>query len=190
MAAANQGSAPIGVFMADPATGQALTGGDAISGPTAADAPLTSAPVTIGGRAATAPPTAVANADVVNAQFDKTGRQVVIGALREMKSRQVTTITSSTAETTIFTADATYNIDIYLLVITNTSATASIVTIKDATAGTTVWVFAVPAGQTVGFAVDSGSAVKQTTVNNNWTATCGTSVASIVITAHAVKNLA
>lgn len=159
------------------------------SGPTASGAALTESPVTTGGLAKTANPTAVDDGDAVNALHDKLGKQIAVSAVRELKGRQVTTITSSVAETTIVTADATNFLDIFILVITNTSATASTVTIKDATGGSTVWVFSVPAGQTVGFAVDAGSAAKQTTANNNWTATCGTSVASVVITAHFVKNL-
>lgn len=98
-------------------------------------------------------------------------------------SNQQTTITSSTAETTIVTADATYKLDLYGLILTNTSATATKVTIKDSTTGTTRMVFQVPATDTRGFMLPADSGHKQATVNNNWTATCGTSVASIEITA-------
>lgn len=170
------------------ATRALLVLGTAVGG-TASGSAIANAPVTIGGRTATTNPTAKADGQVNDIMLSKTGKVIAVGALREMKSRQVTTITSSTAETTIITADATFFLDIFLLLITNTSGTASTVTIKDSTAGTTVWTFAVPAGTTVGFVIDPGGAGKQTTVNNNWTATCGTSVASILITAHFVKNL-
>lgn len=107
---------------------------------------------------------------------------------RTTKGRQVTTITSSTAETTIVTAAAASFIDIYGLIISNSSATACEVTIKDATAGTTVTTFEVNASDTKGFMLPTTAAVQQTAVNNNWTATCGTSVASIKITALYVLN--
>lgn len=104
------------------------------------------------------------------------------------RGNQVTTITSSTSETTIVTADASFLLDVYGLIIANTSATACNVTIKDATAGTTRLVLPVPANDVRGFMVNPNGAHKQATINNNWTATCGTSVASIVVTALFVKR--
>lgn len=159
------------------------------AGDTAAAATDAGNPVKIGGQARTTNPTAVTDGQRVNATFDKLGKQVVVPAIRILKGVQQTTITSSTAETTIITADATQFCDLYGLVITNTSATVCKVTIKDATAGTTRMSFEIPATDTRGFTVDAGSAVPQAAVNNNWTATCGTSVAGIEITAMYVKNL-
>ena len=109
-------------------------------------------------------------------------------AARTTRGRQVTTITG-TSETTIVTAGATGVLrDVFLLLIANTSATATVVTIKDATAGTTVMTLAVPAGQTVGYVVSACDAIKQTTAANNWTATLGTGVTSVFITAAYVEN--
>lgn len=105
-----------------------------------------------------------------------------------VKDKQQSTITSSTAEATIVTAVANTFLDLYGLVLTNTSATATKVTIKDATSGTTRFVFQVPAGDTRGFMLPMASAHEQAAVNNNWTATCGTSVASVEITAMFVKR--
>lgn len=146
-------------------------------------------PVKQGALAKTAWPTAVTDGQRVNLVASKTGQLVSVGAMREMKGNQLTTITSSTSETTIVTADGTYTLDLYGLIIANTSVTACTVTIKDSTAGTTRTVIRVPAGETRGFmtAVDSG--IKQNAANNNWTATCGTSVADIVITAMFAKTL-
>jgi hypothetical protein len=158
------------------------------SGATAAGATLAENPITTGGLARTSPPTAVSNNQVVNAQLDIYGRAIAMSALREQKGIQKTTITSSASETTIVTADATYKLDIYRLTIANTSATAATVTIKDSTSGTTRAIYAVPAGQTVGFSAPCDSGMIQNAANNNWTATC-TSVASIEITAEFVKNL-
>ena len=122
------------------------TAAGAIIGATLAGSPLAFAPVTEGGLAKTGNPAAVDDGDVVNALHDKLGKRISIPALREVKANQTTTITG-TSETTIVTAGGSgVFADLYRLIITNTSATAVTVTIKDATAGTTRYVFAVPAG--------------------------------------------
>lgn len=106
-------------------------------------------------------------------------------AVRANKRMQQTALTASTSETTIVTAGGSgvFN-DLYGLIITNTSASdVASVTIRDATAGTARFFFAVKAGATAGFTLDGGSAVPQTSSNNNWTAQSGTSVTSLQITA-------
>lgn len=160
-----------------------------VAGPTASGSSLTASPQTKGGLAKTTNPTAVADAQVVNSLHDKLGKQVVTGSIRDLKANQVTTITASTAETTIVTSVASVFLDMYGLIITNTSATAVNVAIKDATAGTTRFNFAVPAGDTRGFMLPEGGAIKQTAVTNNWTATVSASVTSVIITALTVQNL-
>ena len=161
-----------------------------VAGGTAADAALTAAPVTVGGRAANANPTAMsANGDVVNAQYDLYGRQITRETLRETKSVATTTITSSTTETTIVAAVASTFNDIFRILINNTSDTATTVTIRDGTVGTIRWVFVVGAGETKGFSGNVSGATKQAAVNTNWTAQCGTSVASVVITTEYVANI-
>lgn len=147
-------------------------------------------PVKIGGKARTTQPTAVVDAQRVDALFDKLGKQIVVGSIRALKGRQVTTITASTAETTIVTADASNANDLYYLLFTNSSATPITVTIKDSTAGTTAFTFAVPATATVGFALIESAAAKQTAANTNWTATSSASVTSLFITALYVANVA
>jgi hypothetical protein len=159
------------------------------AGGTAAGSSLTANPLTIGGRAATTMPTAVTDGQVINAMLTKTGKQVVRGVLRENIGNQQTTITSSVAETTIVTADATYKLDLYGLILTNTSATATKVTIKDSTGGTTRMVFQVPATETRGFMLSPDAGHKQNAANNNWTVTCGTSVASLEVTAMFTQEL-
>jgi hypothetical protein len=120
---------------------------------------------------------------------DIAGMVMVAGAPRLLKARQVTTITASTAETTIVTAiAATFN-DLYGLFLTNTSATATEVTIRDATGAGTATPFMVPAGQTVGYTLPLDSAIPQAAVNTNWTATCATSVTSLKVTALYVKRV-
>jgi len=161
----------------------------AVGGTTASGSALTANPATKGGLAKTANPTAVADGQVVNSLHDKLGKQIVVGSIRDLKGNQVTTITSSTSETTVVTAVAATFLDVYGCIIANTSATATSVIFKDSTAGTTQFEFEVPATETRGFMLPEGGAFKQTTVNNNWTATCGTSVASVIITMLYVKNL-
>lgn len=185
------GVTPVVVY-ADPITHRlycdVIVSSAVVNGGTASGSALTAAPVTVGGLAKTTNPTAVADGQVVNSLHDKLGKQVVVGSVRDLKGRQVTTITASTAETTIVTAVASTFLDVYRLIITNTSGTACNVTIKDATAGTTVETLAVPAGQTVGWSGPESAAANQSTVNNNWTATCSASVTSILITAYYVRN--
>lgn len=158
------------------------------SGDVAHDAADAGNPVKVGGQARTTNPTAVADADRSNFITDKLGKQVVVGSIRDLKANQVTTITSSTSETTIVTAVASTFLDLYGLIITNTSASAVNVAIKDSTGGTTRLNIAVPAGDTRGFMLPESGAIKQATVNNNWTATSSASVASLVITALTVAN--
>jgi len=161
----------------------------AASGSVAHDAVDSGNPIKTGGQARTTNPTAVADADRTNFIADKLGKQVVVGAIRDLKANQQTTITSSTAETTVVTAVSGAFLDLYGLIITNTSSLGTKVTIKDATAGTTRFVFWVPANDTRGFMLNESAAVKQATVNNNWTATAGTAVSSLEITALTVQNV-
>jgi hypothetical protein len=130
-----------------------------------------------------------ATGDYSQISTDRTGAVITMGAPRELKARQVTTLTSTTTETTIVTAIASTFNDIYGLIITNTSTTGTEVTIRDATAGGTISSFYVPPTDTRGFMLPVDSAMTQATVNNNWTAQCGTSVASIKITALYVKRV-
>lgn len=166
-----------------------VTGAMAVGGDTANGASDAGNPVKTGGVAHTAAPTAVTDGQRVNFVADKVGKQVVVGSIRDLKGAQQTTITSSVAETTIVTAVSGVFCDLYGLVLTNTSSTATRVTVKDATGGTTRFVFQVPALETRGFMLPESAAHNQASANNNWTATCGTSVASLEVTALFVKNI-
>ena len=107
---------------------------------------------------------------------------------RANNSSQLTTITASTAETTVVTAVAATYLDVYGVIVENTSATGSKVTFKSATGGTTMFEIYVPATDTRGFMLTPGAGFEQAAVNNNWTATCGTSVSSIVISVLFTKS--
>lgn len=104
-----------------------------------------------------------------------------------------TTITSTTAETTIVPAYSKLGgepifADLYGLLLSNTSATATIVTIKDATSGTVRAIIPVPAGDIRGFVLQEDSGIEQAVGNNNWTATSSGSIASLEVTALYKKN--
>lgn len=159
-----------------------------VKGGTASGSAVANAPVTVGGRAATTSATSVSDGQVVNAMLDKQGAQVAIGALRELLTDQHTTISVNT-ETTVVTADATYFLDVYGLIVTNTSASNVNVTFKDATGGTTRFVISVPANDTRGFMLPADAGHKQAVVNNNWTATVSSAVTSIEVTALVNKRL-
>lgn len=159
-----------------------------VAGAAASGASDAANPVTTGGRAATANPTAVADGQVVNAMHDKLGKAIVVSAVRVLKGVQ-TSVANGTTETTIVTADAVNFLDLYGLILANTSATATTVAIKDATAGTTRATLQVPAGDTRGFMLDPGAAIPQAIANNNWTMTSSASITSLDCTALFVKNL-
>lgn len=158
-------------------------------GSTASGSSLTVSPVTVGGRAATANPTAVADGQVVNAMFDKLGKQVSISAVRTLKGSQNTIITASTSETTIVTQAASTFLDLYGLILANTGATTTKVDIRDTTGGAIIATIEVPTLETRGFMLPADSGFSQTAVNTNWTAQCGSSTSSLQVTALYVKNI-
>lgn len=159
-----------------------------VTGDIAHDAADSGSPQKIGGKARTTNPTAVADADRVDATFDDLGRQVVVlNQVRDLTVHQHTQIASSSSETTIGTAVASTFLDLVSLVITNQTATAVNVTIKDATAGTTRMIIALAAngGAVLSFPVP----VTQASVNNNWTATLSSGSVTVNIFAQFVKNV-
>ena len=159
-----------------------------VQGDTAHDSVDAGAPLKIGGKARTTNPTAVANADRVNAIFDDLGRLVVVlNHVRDLIAHQHTQIASSSSETTIVSAVASTFLDLTSLVITNQTATAVNVTIKDATAGTTRMIIALAAngGAVMNFPVP----VTQAAVNNNWTATLSSAAVTVNFFTQFVKNV-
>lgn len=165
-----------------------LAGNQMVVGNLASDSVDAGNPVKIGFIAMTTHPTAVASLDRVNGMSDKFGRQVVQNALRENRGNQYTQISASTAETTIVTADATNMRDLYGLIIGNSSATATSVTIRDSTAGTTRMIISIPANETRGFMLPSCDGHKQAAINTAWTAQSSVSVAALNITALVTNN--
>lgn len=159
----------------------------ACGGPSGSGATLVASPLTVGGLAKTALPTAVSDAQVVNAMFDKYGRAVVIPqAPRDLIGTQLTTITASTSETTVVTAAASIFADIAMVTVSNTSATAARVDFRDTTGGSVIFPVYCPAGQTTGFVPHVP--IPQTSVNTNWTAQSSASVTDLRVFVQFVKN--
>lgn len=143
----------------------------------------------VGGLAKTANPAAASDGNLVGATFDKLGKQVTVQSIRALKSMQLTTITSSTTETSITASAISTYFDLYGLLISNTSTTACQCTIKDQVAGTNRFIIEVPALDTRGFMLTESAAHPMSTLGQQWTCTCGTSVASINITTMCVQNI-
>ncbi len=140
------------------------------------------------GLAQTALPTAATAGNLTGQLSDKFGRQVVLPVtIRDLIGTQTTTISASTSETTIITAAASVFNDLMLLVVSNTSATATRVDFRDTTAGSILFSIYVPAGDVRGFSM-GGVAVPQTSVNTNWTAQSSASITDLRIYAVWAKN--
>jgi hypothetical protein len=159
--------------------------GAIFDGPTAAAVPANA--IQQGVRGATANPSAVTDGQLVAPMADKVGRLIIVhNAPRDLVASQNTAITN-TSETTIVTAIASTFCDISGIQITNSSATATTVTIKDSTGGTTRKVYDIAANG--GIVVKFDPPLPQASVNNNWTATCGTGVSTIHVNVDYVKNI-
>lgn len=158
-----------------------------VQGDVAHDSADSGNPVKIGAKARTANPTAVANGDRVDLFSDDVGKLVVLpNAPRDLVTQQ-TTDTTTTSETTILTAGgAGVFLDLTQLVITNASATATVVTLKDSTTGTTRGKYALAANG--GIVLNFQTPFKQGTANNNWTATSSATV-NLHYVVQAIQNV-
>jgi len=159
----------------------ALVGGDI-----AHDSPISSQkPVVVGARAATALPTAVADADVTRLMADKFGRLIARAALRENIANAAITFSSATT-TALIAADASNKNDIFKLVLTNTGANAAKAVLKDGT--TVVDTFQIPPAETRGFCVSVDSATPQAAVNTAWNVTVSGTSPALEVSCSYVKN--
>ncbi len=105
---------------------------------------------------------------------------------RDKVGDQNTTITSSTAATTIVTAQAATYLDLVGLILTNTSATGSEVQLLDDDGSTVRAVFWCPATDVRG--VVFSKPFNQSAVNKTWKLKTVTSIASLKVTAQYVEN--
>lgn len=147
-------------------TGQARAVGDV-----AHDAADSGSPVKVGAVAASTNPTAVADGDRTNLRADLLGKLMIrAGSPRALITQAyVQLITSNTSETTLLAAGgAGVFHDICALTLSNSNnTTATIVTIRDATAGSAVLVVSLaPRAATH---LQWHVPFKQTTANNAWT---------------------
>lgn len=156
------------------------------SGDVAHDAADSGNPIKVGVQARQTNPTAVADADRVNLTADDLGRLLVRTAARDLVTRNRITL-STTTETTLLAAVASTFLDVTKIVITNSSATAVTVTIRDTTTGSAVLIVAIAANG--GAVLDFDVPLKQTTVNTNWTAQLSGAVSSVEIFAQAIKEV-
>ena len=134
-------------------------------------------------------PTPVGPFLAADAISDRFGRQIVLPcAVRDLVDKQTTTISASTAETTIVTARGGELHDLVLLIVSNTSAaTSTRIDFRDTTGGTILFSLqSVGGAAPVGFGV--GVPVPQTTHSTHWTAQCATSTTDIRIFALFVRN--
>lgn len=140
-----------------------------------------------GNIAKTSLPTAASDGNLTGNMSDKYGRSVMLNnAIRDIMGTQTTTITASTSETTIITQIASTFNDLVSVFISNTSATAARVDIRDTTAGSVIFQLYIPAGDMRGLSLTTPW--PQTTVNTNWTAQSSTSVTDLRISALYIKN--
>lgn len=123
-----------------------------------------------------------ASADYTQLSTDTAGVVMVAGAPRLLKGTFQVQISASTAETTILAATASTFHDLYGLILANTGATTTKVSIRDTTAGTVRMIIEVPTLETRGFMLPVDSAIAQAGVNTIWTAQCGSSTTALEVT--------
>jgi hypothetical protein len=135
----------------------------------------------------TAAPTAKTDGQVVPFVADKVGKLVTVHAIRDLVvSSGVVTLTG-TGETTLLAAVASTFLDMTAIKLNNTSATPVRVDIRDATGGTVIDTFYLPAGDVRGQSYPVPK--KQTAVNTNWTIQLSGAVTDVRVVAEFVKNI-
>lgn len=128
-----------------------------------------------------------ATADYSQLSTDLKGRVMTAGAPRSLKGMAQVSLSNTTTETTIIAATASTFHDVYGIILANTGATTTKVSIRDDTAGTVRAVIEVPTLETRGFMLPVDSAVPQTAVNKNWTAQCASATTALEVTAFYVS---
>ncbi len=145
-------------------------------------------PVKTGGKVYTTSLTNEVAGDRADFICDSQGAQIVVANKPRGFVRTQTTAITTTTETTIVTAGGAGVLnDIVAMIITNNSTVDSLCTIKDATAGTTRFIFLVPKGGGIVFQPAMPLA-QQAAANNNWTATMGTTATATNISVQYIIN--
>ena len=160
-----------------------------VAGAVAHDAAASGGNPVLGGlEARTTTPAAVADADLVRAQADDQGRQVVIlNAPRELVTQNRLAIVN-TNETTIIAQLASTFRDLTHLTLSNEDTVDVRVDIRDDTGGTVVFsVFLAANGG--GAVMDFSTPWKQTAINDNWTAQLSTGTGPVYVMIQTVDRL-
>lgn len=121
-------------------------------------------------------------ADYSQLSTDTSGIVMVAGAPRALKGTFQVQLSNTTSETTILAATASTFHDLYGLILANTGATTTKVSIRDDTAGTVRMIIEVPTLETRGFMLPVDSAIPQTAVNKNLTAQCASATTALEVT--------
>ena len=183
------GAVAAGAFVSGSVLSGALASGAVVDLTNVTSALAATAPtkaLATSGLAATALPTAVTGGQAVLPMTDKFGRQVVLtGAPRDIVGTAALTITASTGSNSLIAAIASTYCDITSLTITNSSATATLLTLSD---GTTSYIFSAGVGPGWGVTIPFNPPLPAASVNTAWTLTCGTSVSSVYVVAQYIKN--
>ena len=152
------------IFSSGGGTGSvAITGNVQVVGPAAAGAAPSGNPVQIAGVAATALPTATTSGDLVEPMLDKFGRLVVLPQAPRDLIGTASVQNTGVSGTLIGQIGSTYT-DITNLVLTNETATPTVVSISD---GTTTYKFALAANG--GGVFPFSPPLPAASINTNWT---------------------
>jgi hypothetical protein len=161
-----------------------------ITGSVAHDAVDSGNPVKIGGKGRNADPSPVLNLDRTDLYTDLLGKPVFVPIFpRALMLTNMITLTSTTETTLVSSGGAGIYVDITSIIVTNTSATAVRVDIRDATNGTVRISVMAPATLTVIIPIGTAPII-QAASNNNWTAQISAAVTDVRITAVAGKRSA
>lgn len=146
--------------------------------------PITGSTITAGGESYTSWPTAAGNAVSVIDANDKMGRKIaVLDCPYDLQISTTVTLSASTSETLLLSSGTTgvYN-DLVSLVVTNSGATASLVTLRNTGFGTTGWIHVMaPAGDTRG--LTTSHVWPQQSSASDWTVQGAASTSSIYVDA-------
>ena len=166
----------------DRASGKSLP----VQGEAAHGASTTGAPVMLGVEARTTDGTPVSTGQVSRLLGDSLGKAVVLqGATHDMQANGTTNYTNTTGADVIAAAGAGVRIAVTSILVTNASATATKVSIRD---GTTAKVTGYAAASGGGFALNGGGRpLFITTANTAVTAICATTAADVDVSVSGYK---
>lgn len=147
-------------------------------------------PVLTGFEARTSDGTAVSNGQVVRTQSDKFGKQIVlVGSLHELHVNGSTNFTGTSAADVIAAAGAGVKIVVTSILVTNASAVATKVTIRDHTT-TTLKIVGYAAASGGGFALSNAGPILISGANSSIEAICATTGADVdvSISGYTIQN--